>query len=74
MKRKDNCGELSVEKNLLGLSHIVKAASEIWPNPRVKVNSTPARSFQQEPCCEKDVKPNMNFMLSSYNKDRLRDW
>ena len=37
MKRKVNCGELHVEKTLLGLPHIVKAASETSPNPPVKV-------------------------------------
>ena len=45
MKRKINCGELSVEKTLLGMPHIVKATSETWPNPHVKVNSTLAWSF-----------------------------
>ena len=33
MKRKVNCGELSVEKTLLDLQHIVKTASETWPSP-----------------------------------------
>ena len=50
MKRKVNCGELSVEKTLLELPHIVKAASETWPNPREEVNSTLALAFQHEPC------------------------
>ena len=50
MKRKVNCGELAVEKTLLGLPHIVKDAPETWQYPRVKVNSTLARSFQHEPC------------------------
>ena len=36
MKRKINWGELPVEKTLLGLPHIEKAASETKPNPRVK--------------------------------------
>ena len=50
MERKVNCGELPSKKNLVGLSHTVKAASETWPNPCVKVNYTLARSFQQESC------------------------
>ena len=50
LKRKVNCDELSVEETLLGLPHIVKAASETWPNRRVKANFTLAWSFQQEPC------------------------
>ena len=70
VKRKVNCGELSVEITLLGLLHIVKAASEIWPNPREKVNSTLAWSFWQRPCSEKNVMANVNFALSdSNNKD-----
>ena len=44
-----NCGELSVEITLLVLPHIVKAASETWPNPRVKVNSNLPGSFQHSP-------------------------
>ena len=43
-------GELVVVSYLLGLPLIVKAASETFPNPRVKVNFTLAASFQQEPC------------------------
>ena len=35
-----NCSELSIERALLGLPHIVKAASETRLNPRLKVNST----------------------------------
>ena len=35
MKRKVNCGKLSVEITLLGLPHIVKATYETWPNPHV---------------------------------------
>ena len=73
MKRKVNCGELSVEKSLLGLQHIVKATSETWPNPFVKVNSTLAWSFQQGPCREMGVILNVNFALSSNSKDELRD-
>ena len=74
VKRKANCGELSVEITLLGLPHMVKAASETWPDPRVNVNSTFVRSFQQKPCREMDVIPNVNFALSgSNNKDQLRD-
>ena len=74
VKWKVNCGELSVEITLLGLPHIVKAASETWVNPRVKVNSTLARSFQQNSCWEMDViMPNVNFALSdSNNKDEHR--
>ena len=41
MKRKVDCGQLSVEITSLGLLHIVKAASETWPNTRVS-------SFQRE--------------------------
>ena len=63
MKRKIHCGKLSLEITLLGLPHIVKAAFETWPNPRVKVNSAIAESFQQEPCWEMD----------GNNKDQLRD-
>ena len=36
-----------LKKTLLGLADMVKAASETWPNPRVKVNSTLAWSFQR---------------------------
>ena len=74
MKRKVNCGELSVKITLLGLSHIVKTTSGIWPNPHAKVDSTLARFFQQKSCREKDIIPNVNFALSnSNNKDQLRD-
>ena len=74
VKRKFNCVELSVEITLLGLPHIVKAASETYPNPRVKMISTLARSFQQKSCWEMDViMPNVNFdSNNSYNKDQLR--
>ena len=44
MKRKVNCGELSVEITLLGLPHMVKAASETWPNPRVTARLHETRS------------------------------
>ena len=72
VKRKVNCGELSLEITLLGLPHIVKAASETWLNPRV--NSTLAPSFQEKFCREMDVMPNVNMALSdSNNKDQLRD-
>ena len=74
MKRKVYCGELSVEKTLLELPHIVKATSEIWPDSRVKVNSTLAWSFQQEPCREMDVMLKVNFALSSNNKNQLRNY
>ena len=74
VKRKVNCGELSLEITLLGLPHIVKAASETWLNPRVRVNSTLAPSFQEKFCREMDVMPNVNLALSdSNNKDQLRD-
>ena len=56
---------------LLRLPHIVKAASETWLNPRVKVNSTLAASFQQEPCRDCDVMLYVNFALSSNSKDQL---
>ena len=36
MKQKVNCSKLSAEVPLLGLPHMVKAASETWLNPRVK--------------------------------------
>ena len=49
-----------------------KAASETWPNPCVKVNSTLGWPYQREPCCE-DVMLNVNFALRSNNKDELRD-
>ena len=65
MERKVNCGELPSKKNLVGLSHTVKAASETWPNPCVKVNYTLVRSFQQDSCWEMDVMSNVNFALSS---------
>ena len=71
MKRKGNCGELSVELILLGLPHIVKAAPEAWPNPRINVNSTLARSFRQEPCGEMDFMSNDNFLLSINKKHPL---
>ena len=62
MKLKVNCSELSLEITLLGLPHMVKAASETWPNPHLS-------SFQWEPCWEIDVMQNMKFMLSSNGKD-----
>ena len=69
MKRRVNCAAFSVEKTLLQLPHIVKAASETWLNPpHVKL-----WSFQQEPCCEMDVMPNVSFVLCSNNKNELRD-
>ena len=74
MKRKNNCSDVSVEKTLLGLPNILKAASERWPNPRVKVNPTLAQSLHHELCCEMDVMLNVNFVLSSKNKDQLRDF
>ena len=73
MKRKVNCGELSLEKTLLVLPQIVRTTSETWPNPRLKVNSTLAGSFQQEPCREMDVIPTVNYALSRYSKDKLGD-
>ena len=45
MKRKVNCGELSVEKTLLGLPHIVKAAFEPWSDPSIKLSSTIVNSI-----------------------------
>ena len=39
----------------------------IWHN-------THARSFQQKPCWEMDVMSNVNNVLSSNNKDQLRDF
>ena len=51
----------------------MKAASETEPNPRVKVNSTFAGSFQEEPCWDRDVMSNANFALSSYSKDQIGD-
>ena len=60
--------------NFVRITTIVKAASETWPNPRVKVNSTLARSFQQKPCWGMDIMSNVNFTLSdSNNKDQLSD-
>ena len=38
VKQKFNCSELSVEKTLLGLPHIEKAASERMPIPHIKLN------------------------------------
>ena len=73
VKRKINCGELSVEKTLVGLPHVVKISCETRPNSHVKVNSTLAWSFQQEPCCDKDVTLNFNFAQCSNNKDEFRD-
>ena len=72
MKRKVNCGELPVEKTLLELPNIVKATSETWPHPRVKMNSTVELSFKQGTCREMDVMLNVNFALSSNDKDELR--
>ena len=51
----------------------MKAASYAWSNPLVKVNSTLKRSFQHEPCWEMDVISNVNFALSTKNKNQLRD-
>ena len=73
---KVNCLELFVELTLVGLLPTVKDC--LWnmaktPNSRVKLNSTLAPSFQQQPCWEMDVIPNVNFALSSNNKDQLRD-
>ena len=44
MKQKVNCDELPVEITLLGLPHMVKAASETWPNPRVTARLHETRS------------------------------
>ena len=57
MKWKVSFAELSVDKTLLGLPHIVKTASETWSNSHVKLNCTLAWSVQQEPCCEMNVMP-----------------
>ena len=57
MKQKVNCDELPVEITLLGLPHMVKAASETWPNPCVS-------SFQREPSWEMDLMPKVDFTLS----------
>ena len=65
MERKFNCGELSVEKTLLGLPQIVKATSETWPKIDVKMNSILVWSFQQGPCKEMDVMLNVNFAHST---------
>ena len=62
MKQKINCGELSVAITLLGLPHMLKAASETWPNPQVS-------SFQREPCWEIGIMPNVDFELSSDGKN-----
>ena len=66
--------EKSVEKTLSGLSHLVQAASETWLNPRVKVNSTLALSFQHEPWCEMEEMPNVSYALPRKNKDQQRDF
>ena len=58
-----------LKKTLLGLPHIVKAASETWSNLRIKVKSKLARSFQHDPCREMDVMSNVNFALPSKNRD-----
>ena len=58
---------------LLRLPHIAKAASETWPNLSVKVNSTLAGSFEQEPCWDCDAMSNVNVALSSNSKDQLGD-
>ena len=69
-----HAGELSVKITLLGLPHIVKAASKTRPNPRVKENFFLARSFQQKPFWKMDVMTSVNFALSNNNnKDQLRD-
>ena len=64
MKRKVNCGQLSVEITLLGLLHIVKTASEAWLYPRVS-------SFKRKllSAGRIDVMPNKIFALSSNSKD-----
>ena len=68
---KANFGGLSVEKTLIGLPQIVKAFYKAWPNPRVKVRTFIV--FPREPCCEKGVMLNVNFVLCSNSKDELRD-
>ena len=72
--KKPNCLELFAELTLLGLPCTGKCS--LWntakmPNPRLKLNSTLARSFQQKPCSEMDFMPNLNFVLSCNNKDQL---
>ena len=72
MKRKVNCGELCVEKTLLGLPHTVEG--RLW---------TTAKSTRKSEVrlCEvfltrallREVMPNVNFALFSKNKDQLRD-
>ena len=74
---KINCVEIFVELTLVWLPLTVK--DRLWnmakvPNPRVKMNSTLARSFQQEPCWDMDVIPNVisrSQVLSSNNKISL---
>ena len=72
MKRKVSCSNYLFEITLLELPNIVKAASEAWPYLRLKVNSTRAESFPQEPCLEMDVMLNVNFGLSGNNMDQRR--
>ena len=72
MKRKVSCSNYLFEITLLELPNIVKAASEAWPYLRLKVNSTHAESFPQEPCLEMDVMLNVNFGLSGNNMDQRR--
>ena len=74
MKQKVYCRELSLKITLLGLSHIVKATSETWPNPCILVNSTLAGLFHQELCWEINTMLKVNFKLSGNNKDQLRDY
>ena len=62
MKQKVNCDELPVEITLLGLPHMVKAASETWQNPHVS-------SFKREPFWKIDVMPNVNLALRFSSND-----
>ena len=64
MKRKVNCGQLSVETTLLGLLHIVKDTSEAWLNTRVSPFKRKLFSAERV-----DVMLNKNFALSSNSRD-----
>ena len=72
MKRKVNCCELPLEKILIGLPHIVKAASETWPNSLVKVNSTLTRSFKQKTLLRTGHNAQRQFCALQH-KDQLID-
>ena len=55
MKRKVNCGQLSLGITLLGLPHIVKATSETWSNPRVRPFQRALFSAERLTSCQTSI-------------------